>query len=118
MEKVVPLCTDLLCGENVGPRYLPEEALELTELVRLLTDNGLLASARCWRAVSIAFISIVVCMMDAMLPGSLISAGACRVGGDMGLDLQSPGGIKTASMGRCCTLATMAGFSTSYCCTV
>lgn len=47
-ENEVPLCPDRFGGENGrSSLYLPDEAFELTDSVRLLDEAGLIKSARC-----------------------------------------------------------------------
>lgn len=115
-EKVVALCPDRLGGENGrSSLYLPEEAFELTDSVRLLEEAGLMRSALCWLTLSIPFASNGVSLP---CPFSLIFGGSCRRRGDIVRDRPFSDATGLEGTGACCTLATIAGLSRSYCCTV
>lgn len=93
-ENVVALFPDLL-GENGTIRYLLEEALELTEFVRLRVDTGLFRS-RCCR-LSTPFGSKGVRLLPYI---SRISGGSCNVRGDIARNLASSN-VDRAPTGTC-----------------
>lgn len=92
---------------------MPEEAFELTEFVTELAwllFTGLATSARCCRTASIPFVSNGVLREPNIAPDSLIVGGSCKVR-SLGCSI----GAGKAPEGACCTFATMAGLSISYC---
>jgi hypothetical protein len=116
IEKEVPLWADRVGGEKGrSTLYLPDEALELTDSVRLLDEAGLTRSALCCFALSIPFVSYGVRLPD---PRSRISGASCKRLGDIVRD-RLPSDVPVRELNRrCCTFATIAGLSKSYCCTV
>lgn len=112
------MCADLAGGENEG-LYLSEEALELTDAARPRDEPGLLSCSRCCLTASMPLESKGVRRLDEYgLPDSRISGGPCRAGGDFVRALIWSSAEVMEFVGACCTLATIAGFSKSYCWTV
>lgn len=92
--------------------YFPEDAFELTDSVRLRDEAGLVRSALCL-ILSMLFASNGVRLVAA--GGSRMSGASCKRRGDIVRD-RLPSAVPGRGMiGRCCTFATIAGFSKSYC---
>lgn len=109
-ENVVPLCADRLGGEKGVTLYLPEEAFELTDSVRLLEEAGLMRFSRaCFTLSSVLDSNGVRRRLD-----SRISGASCRRRGE---DVRRPSSdtCDRELEGMCCTFATIVGLSTSYC---